>query len=71
MEPAVHAVGNAGEGEPALARAKLHGRQLRRVREIELEAQRLKIRTAKLRRHVAHHLMDVAREPLEKVHEAG
>ena len=69
MQPAVHAVGNAGERHCAVAVAKLHGRDIAHLREVKLEVERLEIGAAQFRRHVRHYLKHVLAEASKEVYE--
>ena len=71
MQPAVHAVGNAGEGEGLPVLRQLGGLQLVGVGEVQLKVQRHEVRAPQLLRHIQHHLVHIRAQAAEQVHKAA
>ena len=71
VQPAVHAVGHADEGQGLRALAQLNGRDILRFGEIQLEVQRREIRKPQLVRHVLHHPPHIVPQALEEVDKAA
>ena len=70
MQPAVNAVGDSGQDELILTVAELQRWQLRRVRKVELERQRLEIAAAQLVGKIESYLMHAAYKAAEQVFKA-
>ena len=71
VDPAVHPVGNSGQGQLLRPLAQLQRADILGLGEVQLEVQRLEIRAPQLLGGVQHHLPGVLADPMEQIEEAG